>query len=105
MGYYLSSLCAESFLCSTFCSIFITFFSHFFFGSDLFSTSQSFVLVLSFDFFVFYLVFFKLENGFQKMILSNFNLCLGRFGYCETFFLGQDISLWFCGVFKLRWLA
>ena len=65
-----------------------------------------FVLGLSFDFFVFYLVLKKLDGGFQKKILkSGFNLGLIRFGYRGTFFLNHDISLWNCGVSKLRWLV
>ena len=46
------------------CEIFITCFSLFCFGCVLFSKIASFVLGVSFDFFVFYFVLIKLESGF-----------------------------------------
>ena len=64
-----------------------------FFGCVLFSKIESFVLGLSFDFLLFYLVLMKLECGFQKDTLFSFNLGLIRFGYRGTFFLSHAINL------------
>ena len=62
-------------MCSTFCDIFITCFFLFCFGCVLLPKIESFVLGLTFDFFVFYFVLIKLERGFQKKNISSFNLC------------------------------
>ena len=90
-GVFVQSL----FLCSTFCFIFITCFSLFCFRCVLFSKKKSFGMVLSFEFFVCYLIVVKLVSGFQKNSLSSFNLVLTWFGNRGFFFLSHAISLWF----------
>ena len=98
-GLYFCGLFVQSlFICSTFCFIFNTCFSLFCFGCVFFSKMESFGLGLSFDIFVFNLVSVKFKNGFQKNILSSFNLVLIWFGYRGIFFLSPAISLWLCEV-------
>ena len=56
------------FLCSTFLFVLITYFFSFCFDCVLFSKIVSFGLVLSFDFFVFYLILVRLESGLKRII-------------------------------------
>ena len=90
--YFMVSLCSL-FIRSTFCYIFITCFSLFCFSCDLFSKVETFVLGLSFDVSVFYSVLIKLENGFQMINLSSFNLGFIRFGYHWFSFLSHAVIL------------
>ena len=100
LAIFLWSLCAESLYLF---NLFLRFscFSLYCFGCVLFSKIKYFALGFSFEFFVFYFVLVKLENGFQKNNLSSFNLVLIWFWYRGVFFL----SLCFCDVSKLRWLV
>ena len=99
-GVYFYGLFVQSpFLCSTFCFVFITCFSLFYFGCVLFSKIEPFGFVLSFDFFTFYSVVVRLESGLQRIVYP----VLIWFGYRGLFFLSHAISLWFCDVSKLRY--
>ena len=69
VGYYFEvSLCRISFCVQPFCLVFFTCFFSFSSGCVFFSKTESFVLVLSFDFFVFYSIVVRLENGLQNVI-------------------------------------
>ena len=66
---------------------------------------KSFVLGLSFDFFVFCSFVFRLESSLQKNNLSSSKLVLIRLGYRGFSFLSHAVRLWFVVFSKLRWLA
>ena len=65
---------------------------------------KSFVLGLSFDFFVFCSFVFRLKSSLQKNNLSSSKLVLIRFGYRE-FSFRHAVRLWFVVFSKLRWLV
>ena len=91
---YFMSLCAESLYKINFFLLFHYVFFSFLFRLCPFLKSRSFVLGLSFDFFVFYSGLIKLESGFQKNNLSGFNRVWVRW----FFFISHAISLWYCDV-------
>ena len=74
MGIILKSLCAGSLFVFNLLFRFLTVFSLFCFDCVLFSKFESFDLVLTFDFFVFYSIVVRLESDLQKNNLSSFNL-------------------------------
>ena len=74
MGIILKSLCAGSLFVFNLLFRFLTVFSLFCFDCFLFSKFESFDLVLTFDFFVFYSIVVRLESDLQKNNLSSFNL-------------------------------
>ena len=93
-GYiFMVSLCRVSFCVQPFVSFFVHLFFSFCLGFVLFSKIESFVLDLSFHFFVFYLIAVKVEVGLQKNNLYFFNLVLIWFAYRGFFFLSHAISL------------
>ena len=95
VGHNFESLCAESLFVFNFLFCFYHLFFSFCSGCVLFSQIESFGLVLSFEFFVFYSIVVRLESGLQKNNLSSFNLVLIWFGDRGFFFLGHAISLSF----------
>ena len=70
MGYYLWILCAESLYMFKLLLHFYYVLFTFCFDCVLFSKIESFVLGLSFDFFVFYLVLKNLKVAFKRIFYS-----------------------------------
>ena len=83
----------------------LLFFSFFVLVASVSQKFKSFVLALSFDFFVFCSFVFRLERSLQKNNLSSSKLVVIRFGYRGFSFLSHAVRLWFVVVSKLRWLV
>ena len=65
------------------------------------SNFKSFVLGLSFDFFVFCSFMFRLETSLQKNFLSSSKLVLIQFGYRGFSFLSHAVRLWVVMISKV----
>ena len=92
-------------MCLTFCAFFNTGFFFFVLVVSFSLKIKSFVLGLSFDFFVFCSFVFRLESSLQKNNLSSSKLVLIRFGDRGFSFLRHAVRLWFVVFSKLRWLV